>query len=496
MPEPHDLPGPLGAYAAAWAACDLERMQAIALEIMAADEIVLPHPERPQVMCHCCSSCYKGVSNFLFFADEQGGNRWALVQITNFIDLVVTETAEYVVTGSDKNAAEMALSRLRSGEFDKFWERRHRYGGLVVHSVRPFHYFYDQFIHLPALLQALPEKRRTINFPPNAFLAPADISAPSRSLDRGHYYVHPYVFCAKRLKRRNLSEFYERAGRMERWIAAAIPARLPEPRADLVLWVGITGQKRSWLEQVDGYAAIVRQLTTRFPDLLVYVDGLTSPQGTTLEAREDKDVVQRLIAEIGNAARVESLVGADYPEKIARCHAVDIFIANGGTGCFVPLRICRKPGILHSNKTLWTFGGDEYPDTVVFTPPEIVREIPSLMTLRKDIVSYSIAWQEIYNRLVTILEKVMGVRLDPLTVPPVSPEFDQVLVGQLLQNLTPDSSAAEILGEVAVLFEAKNDFATALAVMKKAHLQGPDEPVFKRKLGEYRQKLAMGRREP
>lgn len=286
---------------------------------------------------------------------------------------------------------------------------------------------------------------------------------------------------------------------MEESISSAFPGRRLNPRPDLVLWIGITGQKRSWVEQVDGYAEIVRALSSSFSNLLVYIDGHTAAEGQKATNDADAQVARKLITEIGKSARVVSLVGLDYPTKIELCHGVDIFIANGGTGSFVPLRVCRKPGLLHSNENLWTFRGDDYPDTVVFTPPHIVHEIASADKKQAQFVSYSIAWQEIYNRLLPILLKVKGVRLDPVPAPPAarnSAELDRSLFGKLAQSLGPHSEAADILREVALIFEKKGDLLTAFTVMEQAHLQRPSGPVINRKLDEYRSALAMASREP
>ena len=490
------LPGPLGAYAAAFKANDVERMRQIVLEVVAADEIVLPHPENG-VLCHCRSSKRDGMANLLFLSDESGGNRWCLVQVGCFFQFVMTKASIIPITlKPDHILGERLTSRLHAGEYDHYWNMRHDYGGLLASSSRPYHYFYDQLIYLPDIVSNMPEDKRVVYIDNTSFLSPQfawDI--PTKPIESDKYYVSPNVVGAIHYSSKNPREFYRLAGRMEKEIVSKIPENKPDPRADLVLWVGITGNKRSWIEQVEGYAQIVRNLSSAFANILVYVDGITAPEGKKVKHVADTQVAKELKAEIGGKARVVSLVGHDYPTKIAYCKGVDVFIANGGTGCFVPLRVCRKPGLLHSNKSLWTFRGDDYPDTVVFTPPHIVHEVGGGERDRKDFVSYSIAWQEIYNRLLPVLSKVKGVQLKPVPLPPppsaeqTSPEFDRNLFRQLSDSLGPKSGTVEILREVAVLFEKKGDIATAFAVMEQAHLQRPHGPFINRKLKEYRAAL-------
>src|SRR5690554_6572287 len=80
MSNATNLPGVLGAYAAAYKASDLQRMRQIVLEVISADEIVLPHPENG-ILCYCRSSTRQALSNLLFFSDESGENSWCLVQL-------------------------------------------------------------------------------------------------------------------------------------------------------------------------------------------------------------------------------------------------------------------------------------------------------------------------------------------------------------------------------------------------------------------------------
>lgn len=493
MSDATNLPGPLGAYAAAFKANDIERMRQIVLEVVAADEIVLPHPETG-VMCHCRSSDRLDMSNRLFFSDGSDGNHWCLIQKWNFFDFAVTETSIIPISSKPDFSDERPISQLRAGDCDHYWDMRHDYGGLIVSSPRPYHYFYDQLLHLPDIVDNMPENKRIVHIDDTAFLSPKSVwNMPAEDTKINKYYLSPIILGGGQLRAKKRSEFFRLADRMEKAIASMITGRTPDPRADLVLWIGITGQKRSWVEQVEGYAQIVRHLSSSFSDILIYTDGFTAPQGNKIKKDADTQVVKELEAKIGGKARVISLIGDDYPTKIERCQGVDIFIANGGTGCFVPLRVCRKPGLLHSNKNLWTFRGDDYPDTVVFTPPDIVHRVASIEENRAAHVSYSIAWQEIYNRLLPVLFKVKGVQLRPVPLPSAeqtSREFDRNLFRQLSHTLGPDSGAVEVLREVAVLFEKKGDIATAFAVMEQAHLQRPNGPFINRKLQEYRAALA------
>lgn len=47
-------------------------------------------------------------------------------------------------------------------------------------------------------------------------------------------------------------------------------------KSDLTIWLGITAQKRSWLEQVEGQCNLVRELNKHYPSITVIIDGWTS----------------------------------------------------------------------------------------------------------------------------------------------------------------------------------------------------------------------------
>src|SRR5690554_6063337 len=125
----------------------------------------------------------------------------------------------------------------------------------------------------------------------------------------------------------------------------------------LTIWFSITGQKRVWLEQVDACINIVEKLSNHFKEINLYVDGMTAMQDREIINKEDLVVFQKIKMQLNSTSNVKlvSLIGKKYKEKIAISESIDFFISNAGAGCMVPLRIAKKPGVLHSNKKLFTF---------------------------------------------------------------------------------------------------------------------------------------------
>jgi hypothetical protein len=116
-------------------------------------------------------------------------------------------------------------------------------------------------------------------------------------------------------------------------------------------------------------------LSTKFENLAVYVDGYTSehdrPSPISV-VEEDLEIFHKICDKVNKSVSMVSLIGATYVQKISYCNTVDAFLANGGNGSFVPLRICKKVGLIHSNSKFLSFP-DFYGDNISYSiKPDIV----------------------------------------------------------------------------------------------------------------------------
>lgn len=413
-----ELRGPIGDYARAWKSSDFNAMLKVVIDVIDVVRVVLPHPLRPEENTRCRSSLRSGMYNLLFFSSETNDSKWILCQQTSFADAIITTAGLIGITkvGSGQKIKEYN-EKFLAGDYENQFIHNDEYGGLVLGQSKPFHFFYDQFINLPKLLAGRRHLTNYVARGAGMFLLPDGcLGIDSAEKKKQTYYFFPNVYGANERKKGDTASYYEDANHMEQAIASAYPRRTPESAYDLVLWIGITGQKRAWIEQVEGYAAIIHRLADQFPAMHVYVDGITAGDGKTSENLDDAAVVDQLTEKVGSRVILQSVVGLDYPRKIALCHSVDVFISNGGTGAFVPLRICKKPGVMHSNQTVWTFNYDSYPDTIACIKGDPVPVILE-NSKRHDYVSYSIDWREVYNRLVPIVNDVKNMRIAPVFIP-------------------------------------------------------------------------------
>ena len=147
---------------------------------------------------------------------------------------------------------------------------------------------------------------------------------------------------------------------------------------------------------MEGYSKIINSLYREYGELKVYVDGLTSPIDNDVDSFSDVLVYEKIKNLSSEGVDFSSLIGLGYKEKIGFCQEVSVFICNGGTGGLVPLRICNKPGVIHTNSRLMTFPDDYSDDVKVLVGEDVGGEGAP------DSLSYSLSWER-------VLESIKGL---------------------------------------------------------------------------------------
>ena len=178
-----------------------------------------------------------------------------------------------------------------------------------------------------------------------------------------------------------------------------------------LLWVGVTGQKRRWVEQVSGIAHILNTLHESYPKMGVVFDGWTPPLTSSnyhrKEARKDYDVIQNIIKRLRfrRHGRFGVIAGLPMIEKIRVGMAVDLFVANYTTGSINVARICRKPGVGHMSRRMMDEAAQHIHYFTRTVNPVYVKDNSDLNT-PTGYIDYSLPWQVVYNSLVDILNEL------------------------------------------------------------------------------------------
>ncbi len=177
-----------------------------------------------------------------------------------------------------------------------------------------------------------------------------------------------------------------------------------------LLWFGVTVQKRSWVEQVEGGAKIITELAKIYPNIGVVFDGWTAPlkpiQRDIDEAAKDQAVVDEIRQLLPPSVKTFTVVGSTTVRKLAFATVIDVFIANKGTGSIHVDRFAKKPGVVHiSNSFRRAASRTQLHYNIVNVPSNQVVDIPHPTHPRIDHISYSINPDVILNLVKEILAK-------------------------------------------------------------------------------------------
>jgi len=320
------------------------------------------------------------------------------------------------------------------------------FGGYLVGHSRPYHCFYDGLLALQYVKQSgeLSPGDPLFSKEDEAFV---DLSA-CLGLPQPHQLA-----CAHDLNRWTQQRrcylmqlgFWFHTGAQDpglRQLAAAVDSPLRShalaasqlaniggletlERCEPLLWLGITGQKRSWLEQVDGSAALLNTLYQVFPRLGVVFDGWTLPLAVSdyhrSESRKDDAVIRRIIRRLDfpTRGRIGVIAGLPLLEKVRVGMATHAFVANYTTGSLNVARICGKPGVGHMGRRMMASKHQHIHHRTREIDPDLVqdRSDPGTPT---GYVNYSLPWQALYNALLEVLAELPiqpSQPLDTLEVP-------------------------------------------------------------------------------
>jgi len=313
------------------------------------------------------------------------------------------------------------------------------FGGYLVGHSRPYHCFYDGLLALQAVQEA-------------GELNPADALYSKEQeafVDLGQALNLPQLHQRRSQDELNvLTEhegryllqlgfwFHTRAEDPElRRLAAAVDGRLREAarrdseleaigalkqleRCWPLIWVGITGQKRRWVEQVEGTAALLNALQEHYPRLGVIFDGWTPPLASSdyhrREARNDDRVIQKIIKRLRfkTRGRVGVIAGLPLLEKVRVGLSVDAFVANYTTGSLNVARICARPGVGHMGQRMAASKHQHLHHHTREIDPALVKDVsdPSTPT---GYVNYSLPWEALYRLLLDVLQDQGGVKARP-----------------------------------------------------------------------------------
>ena len=179
---------------------------------------------------------------------------------------------------------------------------------------------------------------------------------------------------------------------------------------------------RAWVEQVEGYAALVNALRAKLPRLGVVVDGLSSDsiKGWTtgwMSLKDELDVAEEIEALLDPSIPVFRSVGRLFRESIVISESVDFFVAPSGSGMTIYKWLTNKPGVAFSNSSVMNKASPHrWPLTVwdrfragvipaLYISAEDVRDVPS----KRDHISrfnFSLNWSVLFDKCLILVDSL------------------------------------------------------------------------------------------
>ncbi|HEC1755209.1 TPA: hypothetical protein R1715_001579, partial [Campylobacter lari] len=267
--------------------------------------------------------------------------------------------------------------------------------GYILSQNRPFHHFYDQLRYFYNM-----NKPKKI-FKNNSFFIPNHAEETSEEL----VYLFPTGICVNQIGSRSSY------ARISSTIADILDDNLEQrilkdsldikncandKKYELNLWFSICSEKRIWIQQIDGYTNIIKELLKYFSSIRVFFDGITAKENEVIDYNSDYQIYNKIKYFLSNYSKdvcdLVPLIGVDYKTKINYANIIDFFIASGGTAPIVPSRICKKDGIIIGNSNTYNLGMKN--NNTIIIEKERIQDV--VISKNPSFMDFHISWEYIF----------------------------------------------------------------------------------------------------
>ncbi|ENE1726567.1 hypothetical protein ABM319_000929 [Campylobacter coli] len=403
----------------------------------------LKHPIYNDVVTMAVSSYFDNyISNYIFMIDKDNKYPWILIQISNSINAIITLTHFYIVRQQWDNQIYYLGIFNQINKNMQFKPYKHTGFSILLSSSRPGHYFVENM----KLFEVIHFKKNISN----SYFIPKYLKKSVKEYNINDVFIAMrigfFADCYKQVLQESLEDYHILTDKDQL-----------KQDCDLTIWLGLPGERRAWLEQIDGAANMLKHFNKYFKKIKVYVDGMTAYDGERQDFPENKvlfnkvvDATRKLFLEeydkniifafedsqdsassLANEEKFvvfKSLSGYDYRTKICYCNDCDIAISDSGTTALVPFQFHKKPGVVFYGE-LASFYINFSKSLANNAYQRAVDEKLVVQANRKSFLvwDYHIPYQHIYNLAAEVLEelsrdnklKVKNLKMHRLEVPPV-----------------------------------------------------------------------------
>lgn len=350
-------------------------------------------------------------SNYVFFIDENNQHPWILCQVYDFFQFLITEEGIFSNPISHKIMAEESvrdIERLPLAiedylSFEELFYKNIRFGWLLRKN-RPAHHFYED---IPSYY-ILDVKKPIYN--KESFFTPENSVLSDK---KNEVFIYPGIF--RSLGRisdilyhqSNQKVFLESIGKLEKKDTEDI----------LVLWLQLPGERRIWLEQIDGVKNILCEIKKYFKAIRIFFDGMTSYENEINIFNDNYQLYKEIKSIIlDDKIEIISMIGKDYRTKIFYCSQADLALCEMGTALLVPHSFCNKEIVAYYGYEEYKNAGCENPNKIKKVSEQYIKVVDFKDKFR---FNYHIPFQHIYNLAADIIEEIKGIKMHRLEVPSV-----------------------------------------------------------------------------
>ncbi len=298
-------------------------------------------------------------------------------------------------------------------------QKNKKFLGIITSSNRPYHYFYDRISALEVLEEnnLLKKINFFYSFKNENYLKLENIYSSINHVEvinSNNFYNHDTFILKVGLDYKMLTS--KQLENINHRVNTHVFTSINDGFYNLIMknrdrfpivWIGVTGQKRLWIEQEVGYASIINKLYEKFPNLLVLFDGWTTSEQTLNDDipiqdlnNIDKDniVVQNIISKINSKISFVSLIGKTPSEKLSFAQFITFYITNNATGSIYVSRFAKKPGVTHNSiRNRKPSNGQHIHGTQRIEVSEKYITDCKTDSIHKHFGDYSIEWQVIWE---------------------------------------------------------------------------------------------------
>ncbi|MBT0820983.1 hypothetical protein KJQ67_07075 [Campylobacter lari] len=400
------------------------------------DKFELQHPYYPDVKTQAIESYHDGKrTNCVLMVDEECEYPWIFIQNCTLMNFLVMEDGIYHIgpnwMGIDYQSIYTFLWSI--SQKDIFYFNRPFY--FLITNHRPFHFFREQY-HTFHIL----ENTSRVYFKNSFFKSKLKISAENIDED-GSVFISLYTAIrGLEYKFNNKNKFHEEIVQECLLDKENFIQKDKDVGYDLILWLGLPGEKRKILDNYQGFAEIIKVLSLYFNKMKIFIDGMTSFDGEKKDIFENRYLYEnfkdklkllniydgfiydfvdtKIIGQENKFLVLHSLAGYDYRSKICFCSDSDIVITETSTTSLVPITFCKKPGVIFSPSDdffLYAKQTAKYPNQLIADTRYLFSN-----TISYGVIEYYIPWQYILNLIGDVLKKTKNIQIASLDIPDIT----------------------------------------------------------------------------